>query len=43
MIVAGSDTIFSGFVSGMVATTMMTATEIPPWRKWGSAVNSKII
>lgn len=27
--------IFSGLVSGIVATVVMTVTEIPLWRKWG--------
>lgn len=27
--------IFSGLVSGIVATVVMTVTEIPSWRKWG--------
>ncbi len=28
------DAIFSGLVSGIVATAVMTVTEIPSWRKW---------
>ncbi len=35
MIFTGADAIFSGFVSGIVATAVMTVTEIPSWRKWG--------
>ena len=30
-----ADTIFCGLVSGIVATAVMTVTEIPSWRKWG--------
>lgn len=35
MIIIGLDSIFNGFVSGIVATAVMTLTEIPSWRKWG--------
>ncbi|MDW0219247.1 MAG: hypothetical protein QOK52_11060 [Nitrososphaeraceae archaeon] len=35
MIFTGVDTIFCGLVSGIVATAVMTLTEIPSWRKWG--------
>ena len=35
MIIIGLDSIFNGFVSGIVATAIMTLTEIPSWRKWG--------
>lgn len=35
MIATGLDTIFAGLVSGIVATAVMTLTEIPSWRKWG--------
>jgi hypothetical protein len=35
MIFSAADTIFSGLVSGIVATAVMTVTEIPSWRKWG--------
>jgi hypothetical protein len=35
MILTASDAIFSGLVSGIVATAVMTITEIPSWRKWG--------
>lgn len=35
MVVMVADFIFSGLVSGMVATVVMTASEIPSWRKWG--------
>ena len=35
MIFTGVDTIFCGLVSGIVATAVMTVTEIPSWRKWG--------
>jgi hypothetical protein len=35
MIFAGADIIFTGLVSGIVATAVMTVTEIPSWRKWG--------
>lgn len=35
MIFTGADAIFSGLVSGIVATAVMTVTEIPSWRKWG--------
>jgi len=35
MIFTGVDAIFSGLVSGIVATAVMTVTEIPSWRKWG--------
>lgn len=35
MIITGADAIFSGLVSGIVATAVMTLTEIPSWRKWG--------
>lgn len=35
MIFTVADAIFSGLVSGIVATAVMTVTEIPSWRKWG--------
>jgi hypothetical protein len=35
MILTAADAIFSGLVSGIVATAVMTITEIPSWRKWG--------
>ncbi|MDW0192276.1 MAG: hypothetical protein QOC37_10130 [Nitrososphaeraceae archaeon] len=35
MIFTGVDAIFCGLVSGIVATAVMTLTEIPSWRKWG--------
>lgn len=35
MIVMIVDVIISGLFSGMVATAVMTASEIPSWRKWG--------
>ena len=35
MIFTGANVIFSGLVSGIVATAVMTVTEIPSWRKWG--------
>lgn len=35
MIITVMDSIFIGLVSGIVATTIMTMTEIPSWRKWG--------
>jgi len=35
MIFTAADAIFSGLVSGIVATAVMTVTEIPSWRKWG--------
>ena len=35
MIFTGADVIMSGLVSGIVATAVMTMTEIPSWRKWG--------
>lgn len=35
MTFTGADTIFCGLVSGIVATAVMTMTEIPSWRKWG--------
>lgn len=35
MIITGADAIISGLVSGIVATAVMTLTEIPSWRKWG--------
>jgi hypothetical protein len=35
MILTAADAIFSGLVSGVVATAVMTITEIPSWRKWG--------
>ena len=37
MIFTGADVIISGLVSGIVATAVMTVTEIPSWRKWGLA------
>ena len=35
MIFTGTDIILGGLVSGIVATVVMTMTEIPSWRKWG--------
>ena len=35
MIFTGADIILSGLVSGILATAVMTVTEIPSWRKWG--------
>jgi hypothetical protein len=35
MIFTGADIILSGLISGIVATAVMTVTEIPSWRKWG--------
>jgi hypothetical protein len=35
MIFTGADAIFCGLVSGIIATAVMTLTEIPSWRKWG--------
>ena len=35
MIFTGADAIINGLVSGIVATAVMTVTEIPSWRKWG--------
>jgi len=35
MIFTGADAIFCGLVSGIIATAVMTVTEIPSWRKWG--------
>jgi hypothetical protein len=35
MISTGLDAIYSGLVSGIVATAVMTMLEIPSWRKWG--------
>jgi len=35
MIFTGADVIFSGLISGIVATAVMTVIEIPSWRKWG--------
>jgi hypothetical protein len=35
MIVAVSDIVFSGLFSGIVATAIMIASEIPSRRKWG--------
>jgi uncharacterized protein DUF6789 len=35
MIFTGVDAIFSGLISGIVATAVMTVIEIPSWRKWG--------
>ena len=35
MILTAADAIFSGLVSGIVATAVMTIIEIPSWRKWG--------
>lgn len=35
MIVTVADIIFSGLFSGIVATVVMTVSEIPSWRKWG--------
>ncbi len=34
MIVTLADIIFSGFFSGIVATAVMTVSEIPSWKKW---------
>jgi len=35
MISTGLDAIYSGLVSGIIATAVMTISEIPSWRKWG--------
>ena len=35
MVVMVADIIFSGLFSAMVATAVMTASEIPSWKKWG--------
>ena len=35
MISTGLDAIYSGLVSGIIATVVMTMSEIPSWRKWG--------
>ena len=35
MIVTLAEIIFSGLFSGIVATAIMTISEIPSWRKWG--------
>lgn len=35
MIVTVADIIFSGLISGIVATVAMTVSEIPAWKKWG--------
>jgi hypothetical protein len=35
MIFTSADAVISGLVSGIVATAVMTMTEIPSWRKWG--------
>ena len=35
MISTGLDAIYSGLVSGIIATAVMTMSEIPSWRKWG--------
>lgn len=35
MIVTLAEIIFSGLFSGIVATAIMTVSEIPSWRKWG--------
>jgi hypothetical protein len=35
MIFTGAEIILSGLISGIVATAVMTVTEIPSWRKWG--------
>jgi hypothetical protein len=35
MIITSADVIFSGLVSGIVATAVMTLTEFPSWKKWG--------
>lgn len=35
MTITGADAISTGLVSGIVATAVMTVTEIPSWRKWG--------
>jgi hypothetical protein len=35
MVVMVADIIFSSLFSGMVATAVMTASEIPSWKKWG--------
>jgi hypothetical protein len=29
------DVIFTGLIGGIVATTVMTISEIPSWKKWG--------
>jgi len=33
MIFTGVEVIFSGLISGMIATLVMTATEVASWRK----------
>lgn len=35
MIITLAEIIFSGLFSGIVATAIMTVSEIPSWRKWG--------
>lgn len=35
MIFTSAEIILSGLISGIVATAVMTVTEIPSWRKWG--------
>ena len=35
MIITLAEIIFSGLFSGIVATVIMTVSEIPSWRKWG--------
>jgi len=35
MISTGLAAIYSGLVSGIIATAVMTMSEIPSWRKWG--------
>jgi hypothetical protein len=35
MVITLVDIIFSGLFSGIVATAIMTLSEIPSWRKWG--------
>ena len=35
MIVTLAEILFSGLFSGIVATAIMTVSEIPSWRKWG--------
>jgi hypothetical protein len=39
MIFPSADAIISGLVSGIVATAVMTMTEIPSWRKWWEYLN----
>ena len=35
MTITGADVISTGLFSGIVATAVMTLTEMPSWRKWG--------